>query len=740
MAVGETTSQRCRACGEESLRLPEEIAVRGEYERTSTDADRPDAAARLAEQSFREADFQGPETPRMLKPLLTALAQEVHAVPQELSRCGTQMERLADDVSRETREVNRRLQECLDRLDRITGRGKNTLAQVERVLTLTAETIQAVQPAVHAAGRCFSAVRRIVGFPRRVWRKGCRMIGLGKSWMYVESIHEHPIEPSQRRVALGEILSGVVLEQEIVCQKESLDQVALLVGTYRRNNTGQLLLAILDAEGQVLREASQATASLSDNDFCVFHFLPITGMAGKTLRLRVSSADAWPGNAVTLWARSAPRFSGLTYNGRRLVDAELLVKPGYAETRAVVAPGFTGAGDLLIITPDRLGSLRIGLAMRHWEIARTLAQAGLRVTLASTHPIPGDLQPQGFTLAEISGSEMRAARLAEQHAAVMVQGTVLADLPALRNLKRPIIADMVTPMHVESIETGESQYQDSLRLINQCLQRADFFVCGNERQRLYWLGMLTSLGRLSREDRDRHAEFRRLIDVVPFGIPDEPPEKTRPVLKGVRPGIGSDDFVLIWFGGIWNWLNPLPLIQAVHAAYQDEPRIKLFFSMYRKDREAPHAMAVRAKELCTQLGALDRSVFFNDLPIPFDQRADYLLESDLGVIIQAANFETQLSARTRALDYFWADLPLFINRGDEIATLVGQHGLGVVTETCNAEELRGALLGYARDRQRQQQTIAAVRQIKEQFRWSLAVRPLLEFCRSVGVAMEKKTG
>jgi glycosyltransferase involved in cell wall biosynthesis len=395
-------------------------------------------------------------------------------------------------------------------------------------------------------------------------------------------------------------------------------------------------------------------------------------------------------------------------------------------------PAVGTSRDLLIVTPDRLGAMRVGLGMRHWEIARALSRAGLRVTLASTRPIAGDCEPAEFTVVEMPQSPQEQLRLARDHATVMVQGTVLDSHPALAEVDRPLVADMVCPLHIENLSLPEKDpYLHGLRAVSQCLQRGDFFVCGNERQRLYWLGMLTAIGRLDRQRAVEDPEFRRLVDVVRFGIPDQPPQKTRQVLKGVRRGIGADDFVLVWFGGIWDWLDPAPLIRAVHAAHQHNPRIKLFFSMYRRPNEQPHAAAVRARRLCQELGAEDRSVFFNELPIPYGERADYLLECDLGVIVQPANLETTLAARKRAMDYLWAGMPMLINRGDEIADMVAQHGMGIVLQGDDPTDIEQALLEYAEDRPRQQRAAAAVVAVAAHFRWSQTVKPLEEFCRSV---------
>ena len=383
---------------------------------------------------------------------------------------------------------------------------------------------------------------------------------------------------------------------------------------------------------------------------------------------------------------------------------------------------------LLVITPDKLGSTRIGLGMRHWEICATLAKAGLQVTLASTQRIPRELSGDGFPLKDVLFGGHAIASLVRQHAAVMIQGEILSDYPAIRWAGRPIIADMITPNHIENVQSSQLKFWYGLRCVTRSLKAADFFICGNERQRMYWLGMLTSLGRISKRERDRDAEFRRLIDVVGFGIRDEEPCKRRTVLKGAHPGIGADDIVLIWFGGIWDWLDPAPLIRAVAEAHREQPRLKLFFSMFRKSPfEKPTRTAVAARRLASDLGALDRCVFFNDLPVPFQDRADYLLESDLGVLVQAPNFETQISARTRALDYFWANLPILTNAGDQVAEMVARHELGMVAHRNDADELKCLLLEFAADPTRRCQAAERIRSIKREMLWSASVGPIVRF-------------
>ena len=651
----------------------------------------------------------------------------------------------------------------LDRGDRRTADDEDLSAQAEQRLAVMAEATRATEQILEAHRQLLARAETVLAVFVPVARVLLGVTRFLRRWHSIACAYavaaiqivrrplRGPCQPSrpaacdadqqqdsalashaaaEERMPLGQIVATTVVEQTITARQNNLYRVSLLLGTYNRPNTCHLCVTLLDEAGHSLGEISQSAAELSDNKFCDFTFTPVPDSQGKVFRVRVTSADASRGNALTLWARRAPRRRGLTLNGRLVADAEVSLKLYYRTPEPAWSAALGKHRDILIITPDRLGKTRIGVGMRHWEIAQALSNAGLQVTLASTRPLADDLPAADFPVGDLSVMREQVDELAQKHAVVMVQGNALTDCPRLSASGRPILVDMVTPFHIENVQTSQYAYDQALSVVNECLNTADFFVCGNERQRLYWLGMLTALGRISKHECQRDSQFRELIDVVGFGVPDAEPVKTRAVLKGVYPGIARDDFLLMWFGGIWDWLDPLPLIEAVHAVHRRQPRIKLFFSMYRKSRdENPTKMAVRARAYAEELGALGKSIFFNELPIPFDQRADYLLESDLGVMVQAPNFETQISARTRALDYLWTNLPIFANQGDEISELVQRHGAGVIIESNAADQIEHALLEYVRDEAGQRRAAEAVGRLKQQLRWSSMVQPILRFCQ-----------
>ncbi|MCC5603685.1 methyltransferase domain-containing protein [Nostoc favosum] len=524
-------------------------------------------------------------------------------------------------------------------------------------------------------------------------------------------------------ITVGELISGRFVEQHVISAENKISYIRLKIGTFARLNTTQLYIDILDGEKKPIRHIAKSASLFDDNQLHTFSFEPITDSQGKNYFIRVSSTGI-SGSAVTLWCTRTSGHEQLIIDGKKSSNS-LIYELGYTGTNHTVAVGIK---DILIITPDKLGKIRIGLGMRHWEIAKALASLGLKVTLATPHPIPSDLEGERFELYSAL-SQKQVLDIAQKYKFVMVQGDILLRYPTLEASDKKIIVDMVTPFHIEDIEKGQKEFEHGYSVIRKCLLRGDYFLCGNEWQRVYWLGMLTSLGRINRQIRNENAAFYSLIDVAGFGISDEPPVKSHPVLKGVFSNIKHDDFVIMWMGGIWDWLDPLTLIKGVHKAHQQDERIKLFFPAYRQSNGNPSLMAEKAKSLCVEIDALDKSVFFNEYPVPYEERGNYLLESDVGVVCQAANFETQISARTRVLDYIWAGLPILMNEGDEWCELVRKHDLGLVVSGSSVDEWKDAILKLASDSEARSIKTANIEKIKPQYYWKRLVEPIVKYVR-----------
>jgi glycosyltransferase involved in cell wall biosynthesis len=391
---------------------------------------------------------------------------------------------------------------------------------------------------------------------------------------------------------------------------------------------------------------------------------------------------------------------------------------------------------ILVVTGDVLTSAMAGAAIRAWHIAHALAQDH-EVVLATTS---GQCSRTSDTVKLVAPPRHDFADLEAWCDVLIVQGFVLEHAPQLRASEKVMVIDMYTPLHLETMALSASgdlaarQVQNGLVLaeLNRQLVRGDYFICANERQRALWIGQLSALGRINPLNWDEDPTLRRLIDTVPFGLDDVPAEHTRPALRGVVPGIGPDDDVLVWGGGVYNWFDPFTLLRAVDLLRRTRPSIRLYFLGLRHPNPEVPLMAAAAAtlELADELGLSGRHVFFNDGWVDYADRQNYLLEADLAVSTHPVNAETTFSFRTRILDYLWAGAPIVTTEGDALGEIVEREGLGAVVPPGDPVALAAALERLLADPKAIQAARHNVTRVRQTFRWSVVLEPLAEFCRN----------
>lgn len=97
---------------------------------------------------------------------------------------------------------------------------------------------------------------------------------------------------------VGELLAGDTVEQSFVTDDDRLRQISLLFQTYGRENTGKLIVSILEGS-QTLCETTVDVSTLVDNAYTAIP-TELFGVAGKMLIVRIVSVDGASGNAVTV--------------------------------------------------------------------------------------------------------------------------------------------------------------------------------------------------------------------------------------------------------------------------------------------------------------------------------------------------------------------------------------------------------------------------------------------------------
>ena len=353
---------------------------------------------------------------------------------------------------------------------------------------------------------------------------------------------------------------------------------------------------------------------------------------------------------------------------RRLPGRRLGSKPGHRDGRVRPLRAPAGRGALIaprrrvaVATPDTLTPRMAGPAIRAWNMAEVLSHEH-DVSLVTTSTCR--LTHPKFRVSAID--EPGVDELMAWCDVLVFQGFFANFHPSVLRSDKVLVADVYDPLHLEQLEQAREQERPGWiqtvhvanAVLNEQLLRADFALCASERQRDFWLGQLAGLGRVNPAVYEADETLRSLIDVAPFGLPGQPPVKGRQVLKGVMPGIGPDDEVVLWGGGIWNWFDPLTLIRAVDRLRRRRPQVRLFFlgTQHPNPEIGEMRMARDTRALADGLGLTGSHVFFNEGWVAYEDRHDFLLEADVGVStnldhVEAASRSGPVSSTTSGRPY-----------------------------------------------------------------------------------------
>jgi glycosyltransferase involved in cell wall biosynthesis len=392
-----------------------------------------------------------------------------------------------------------------------------------------------------------------------------------------------------------------------------------------------------------------------------------------------------------------------------------------------------------VISGEPVGKKRAGPAVRALAIAQHLSQKQ-PVRLLSTGTRTREVVA-GFTI----GSRKDVKKYIEWCDIVVFQGYFLSEFPWVIKKKKFLVSDLYAPFQLEHLlELGHSSTKQSNRAFKRTLQsvswqlaHSDFFICASDKQRDFWIGHLSALGRINPYTADANTNLSRLIAVVPFGIEDDYPSRSSFLRK--RLGLHELDIILIWGGGIYDWFDPVTLINAMGILKQRKPHIKLFFLSVNHPNTSVSASkaTLEAQTLSSKLELTDSTVFFNPDWVPFDERGKYLASADIGISIHKLHVETMFSYRTRILDYIWAGIPIINSEGDSFSQIIEQRRIGLVAPVGSGEELALLIAEMADNTKLRRNFTENLRHTRSDFSWETTLSPLILYCLNPWSAPDK---
>lgn len=142
-------------------------------------------------------------------------------------------------------------------------------------------------------------------------RRGCAVVlavyvalALAFFWVTGDQLHfkDEETDAISASEPIGELVQGMEIRQPFTARGDEILGVSMLLSTYERENTVQIVVDIVDGAGQVLAHTELFGAELADNMVRDIPFVqPVEVEPGERYELVLTSPDGVPGNAITAW-------------------------------------------------------------------------------------------------------------------------------------------------------------------------------------------------------------------------------------------------------------------------------------------------------------------------------------------------------------------------------------------------------------------------------------------------------
>jgi glycosyltransferase involved in cell wall biosynthesis len=236
--------------------------------------------------------------------------------------------------------------------------------------------------------------------------------------------------------------------------------------------------------------------------------------------------------------------------------------------------------------------------------------------------------------------------------------------------------------------------------LSEALMRADLLVCGAAKQREFY---------------ERLQSGNAPWIEVPFGIE----------LEEVRACEKPRDNIVVWGGGLWEWLDPATAVDAVVRLNGEGLRAKLLFL----GRSRPNRSVIdrRRDDRFDELLARGAGhVSANDDWVPYRERLAWLRSGKIAIMLHRRTAEAEYSIRTRLFDAIAAATPIIATAGGFAADLVARERLGIVVPPEDAGAVAGAIRTLLTNDDFFSACVQRLEQIQPRFAWEVVTRPLVD--------------
>ncbi|HUS16987.1 MAG TPA: glycosyltransferase family 4 protein, partial [Chloroflexia bacterium] len=372
---------------------------------------------------------------------------------------------------------------------------------------------------------------------------------------------------------------------------------------------------------------------------------------------------------------------------------------------------------VLLISPDVLpvgGIPASGVGVRAWALGQALRERGHHVHFAMPSAALAGREDQ--VPAQIRALAWNADNLQSLVDSVAPDVIVTVGWPNLTPLQRvsvPVACDLAGPHLLERDYQG---YRDNPTNADEklaALDRADFFTCIGERQRLYFMSWLAQAG-------VRAADMDTSLKVIPYSLSPDLPEHDWPSRWDGTP-------VRFVYGGVFlPWQDPSLALDTLATVLAEEGRGRLeVFG----GKHPFHAVDTGIFEPLVARLSSNPAVTIAGLRPIADLERSYTA-AHVAMDVMRRNPERELAFPSRTVHYLWCGLPVIHGSFSELAPLIAEYEAGWVVDADNAGEIRAVVQGILADpADAARRGANAARLVRERLTWDHTVDALDAFVR-----------
>lgn len=387
----------------------------------------------------------------------------------------------------------------------------------------------------------------------------------------------------------------------------------------------------------------------------------------------------------------------------------------------------------VIIFPHKkifLSEMTFGPAIRLFQIAKVLARKGHDVTIAEKKR----LKEEVIDLVKFVPYNQELLNSVSKDYDVAITDLWSNENSFLHSLKDiPLIVDVSAPIIIEHalfFDDSEKQARhftdDIVYPLTRIFTYGDVFLCANEKQRIYYAGILSIFGRIN----PCNADASQLM-ILPTGLSQEEFVSKPGMLSGKI--VPKNKKIILWPGGIFPWFDALSPIKAMQVLSKKYPYLVMVFAGSINPR-APKSLTnknfKKARKLAEELGLLNKNVFFIEW-LPYKERAGLYTDSEFAVITSKCSLESELANRTRVLECLWGRLPVIYNGNDELSKLITDYSLGKIIHDSSPNKLAETISKFVEDDNALSKIRLNLKRFtKSNLRWEDIIEPLDTFCKN----------